>query len=371
MLNGVSVSTQGFSTYQPNDTDEHYFINNPLWSYRIYVPLLGVCFLSITLLTLFFPCYLLQKYPLLHKLSNLEENEKFRFKFRNLFWGTVLTLGLFTLGVLGFAIWHIVTFGWKWDTANPFIYRTIIGGIVIVYVYSFAWAVGLTIRAKIKKNLIRMIHCPKEQPETVGCGCGCLQILGNIFAVYVIELSVSMVAFFSCGILLALFVDPVQVINYVAIYVAAFVCVAYAFGYLFEFINELKTKDDKCIICAKITIRLLFLFLVDTFIIIFGLTYASIVFFADTDDQLNLFSTISGLLPVAIATVAGWGLKHQFQTYFKQAQSEPSSDATASSDANSTSSDATASSDDNNTSSDATASSDDNNTSSDAITTTV
>ena len=79
---------------------------------------------------------------MLHELSNLEENEKFRFKFRNLFWGTVLALGLFTLLAFGFAIWHITKFGFKWDNAHPFIYRMVIGGMICVFVCSFCGLFG-------------------------------------------------------------------------------------------------------------------------------------------------------------------------------------------------------------------------------------
>ena len=155
-----------------------------------------------------------------------------------------------------------------------------------------------------------------------GCECACiLQILGNFFAVFVIEISVSMVAFFSCGILLSLFVDPVQVITYVAIYVAAFVCVAYAFGYLFEFIDATSQSQNCLKITIKIAIKVLLLIWIVISVMIFGFTYASIVFFADTRDQLNLFSSVGKLIPVAIAAVAGWGLKDQLQIYFNQVNS--------------------------------------------------
>ena len=334
VLEGVTISSQGFSTYRPNNTTrDDYFINNPPLFYQLYVFLLGVSFVSITaLICISFPFLLLQQYPKLHKLSNIKKNEKSRLKFRNLFWGMVLALGCFTLGVLIFAAWHVYSFGLQWETVYSFIYPMMIIGLVIVYFYSFVWAVVVTIKATKKNSLIMippllyLIFClnPKKQP-VVGSVHILIQILWQGIAFFVIESSLSTVAFCTCGILLALFVDPVQVITNVAIYVTTFLCVVYAFGIVFELTDELKIKGNinaasRIPFCLKIFVLVFILFLVVLFVIIFGFTYASIVFFAGSTDQLNLFSSIGELLPIVIASVVGWGLRHQFQTYVNQAK---------------------------------------------------
>ncbi len=296
----------------------------------MYPILLAVSFVSITaLISVSFSFLLLQQYPLLHELSNIKKNEKSRLKFRNLFWGMVLALGCFTLGVLIFAAWHIHSFGLQWETVYSYIYPMIIVGLVIVYLKSFFWAVVVTIRSTKSNTLIMippllyLIFClsPKKQSAVRSV----IQIFWQGIAVFVIESSLSTVAFFTCGILLALFVDPVQVITNVAIYVATFLCMVYAFGIVFELTDELKIKGNinaayRIPFCLKIFITVFILFLVVLFVIIFGFTYASIVFFADSNDQLNLFSSIGELLPIVIASVVGWGLRHQFQIYFNQAE---------------------------------------------------
>ena len=195
---------------------------------------------------------------------------------------------------------------------------------------SFVWAVVVIKIKATKKNslivippLLYLIFClsPKKQLAVRPA----IQILWQGIAFFVIESSLSMMAFFTCGILLTLFVDPVQVITNVAIYVATFLCVVYAFGIVFELTDEFKIKGNinaasRISFCLKMFIMVFILFLVVLFVIIFGFTYAFIVFFAGSTDQLNLFSSIGELLPIVIASVVGWGLRHQFQTYVNQAK---------------------------------------------------
>ena len=326
---GVSTTYQGFSAYKPDIDMDDYFIDNPPLFYQLYVFLLGTSFFLIMIfVSVVIPLSLFHYFPVIHQLSERKRHKNVKFKFHNLFWGLVLTFGAVFLALYAFSIYHISTFGLKWDTRYSFIYPMLICGLIAL-IFIGLLSSFIIVRKAIEHNTLvkipRLLYTvfglslPNKQPVQ-----GSLQrivlILWQGYGVFVTVVATILIVFSLCGIMLALFVDPVEVITTVAIYASTFLSLVYAFAIVFEVTDAIRRKSDdtksKFEWYLKLFLLLIVLILLILFVMIFGFTYATIVFFAGSSDQINLFSSVGELLPVILASAIGWILRHEFITYF-------------------------------------------------------
>ncbi len=328
VTDGVSLAYQGFSAYKPDIDKDDYFIDNPPLFYQVYVLLLGSSFFFISAcVCVIIPLSIHHYFPMIHELSEKKRHEDVKFKFHNLFWGLVQTFGIIFLAIYSYSIWHIITFGLKWDTIYYFIYPLLITGLIIVIFLGLISSFLIVPKAIKHNTLIRIPRVlysvfglnSDEQP-TVGSWQRIVLILWQGYGVFVTVVSTVLILFSLCGILLALFVDPVTVITTVAIYISTFLSLVYAFAIIFEATDAIKRKNDSNRSKFELYLKLLLLsavliFLI-LFVIVFGFTYATIVFFAGSSDQINLFSSVGELLPIIVASGIGWLLKHELMAYF-------------------------------------------------------
>ena len=140
------------------------------------------------------------------------------------------------------------------------------------------------------------------------------------FGVFVTIVISVLSVLFLCGILLALFADPVQVITFLAIYISTFLCIVYTFAFVFKTTDEIINQKDDSIKSRltsywKLFFSIVAMALITSFIVIYGFIHATIVFFSGSGDQLDLFSSVGELIPVIIASAIGWALKNQLSRY--------------------------------------------------------
>ena len=330
---GVTISSQGFSAYKPDVNTDDYFIYNPrLLFYQTYVILLGVSFtLIVVFVGISVPITILEQYSFLCELAEKEKRQDIRFRFHNLFWSVVLTLGCIVIAAYAFAIWHIYIFGLRWNTTYRFIYPMFICGLIAVFFAGVFSALLVVRRVKKDGTLIRIprllysiFGLNPDKPPDKGSAQRLVLIGWQAYGVFVTEVSVILIAFSFCGILLALFVDPIQVITSIAIYATTFLCLVYAFGIVFELHDGIRKKPDKSIksrirLYLKLFVLLVVFMLLIIFVIMFGFTYAAIVLFAGSADNLDIFTTFGDLFPVILASLIGWILRNEFLKYFDNA----------------------------------------------------
>ena len=315
----MDPSFQGFSAYKPDKDKDDYFIDNPVLIYKAYVLLLGAAlFIAIVLVGVSVPLLISEYYPLLHELSK-QEKRNMKFKLQHLLWGFLLTLGLSVFFTYIFALWHIATFGLQWKTVYSFIYPMFLTGLVIIPIMAVMSSIILVSRAS-KDNTFVSIPLLLYSIFGGDSSKRWILIFWQGFGVFVTIVISVLSIFFLCGILLALFADPVQVITFLAIYISTFLCIVYTFAFVFKTTDKIinqKVDSTKSRLTSywKLFFSIVAMVLITLFIVIYGFIHATIVFFSGSGDQLDLFSSVGELIPVIIASAIGWALKNQLSRY--------------------------------------------------------
>ena len=249
-------------------------------------------------------------YPLIKKLSEKEKNGNEKFKFQHLLWAFLISLGIATSFTYIYSIWHIFTFGLHWNSAYVFIYPLFMIGLIAILYMAMMYSIILVSKASREKTLVSIP--PLLYYVCFGNSCKqCALIFWQIYGIFIFLVSSNLLAVFTCGILLAFFADPVQVISFLAIYLSTFLCLFYSIAFVFKLTDDIliekKPKSNaKPILCSE----LIFFYNIngsDNSVVVSGFIHATIVFISGTNN--SLFFSIGELMPAIFAPAIGWSLR--------------------------------------------------------------
>ena len=224
----------------------------------------------------------------------------------------------------GYVAYHILTFGLKWKTSYSFIYPMFIAAIFVIHVLSVATAVKIGRHFYLKNILVNLprslyvffLRCCSGTDE--GKVQRVIFAIWHGLAVWGAMTVGSFSSIFLVGIVMALFVDPVQVIVTLAIYINVCLCAVIAFASVFETTDKIsgkgKTPKRRCVAYLKFVFECILFVITLLFIAMFGYTYATIVFFAG-GSYSELFSSFGELFPVLLFSAITWVLRKEINKY--------------------------------------------------------
>ena len=274
-------------------------------------------------------------YVILHEKSEKNQKKnKQHFRFRSIFWAFISVLGWSTVVILGVDFHHFYDFGLNWISRYRVGYFLIVGCAVILGIMDVIASI-LIIRRAYKKNafiqlpeVIKVLLCiskdwhqdedEDEEDRRQKCHQGCqsvMSIICQFLAVIIILVSFKAISFHSCGVILAILVNPVQVIATVTIYLLVALCGIFASAFIYEKTEEILRDENHG---KTLRIRLIFQILVFVcimiFIVLFGYTYLTVILFIG-DDNIGVISSAAKVFPLILLTAITWVMKKELQKY--------------------------------------------------------
>ena len=311
---GVEPSSQGFSACKPDLDKDDYFNNNPKYQTNVIFFLIAVI-IAVTVSTLA-PALICSYYPIILKLSQRKKKKNESFKPLHLLWALMLTMDLAAVLCFIFSIWHIYTFGLNWKSMYRFIYPIFIGVYILIAAIALISACLLVSRANRDNTLMSVplllyyVCCGKYNSRWV-------LLYWHWLGVFVVIVSTSFSSGFSCGILLALLVDPIQVVAILATYLGTFACILYSIAFVFKMTDDIleqrSNAELRLNLCWKLFFAILAMVLITLLIIIYGFIHATIVYISGGA------SFIGSLIAPIFSPAFGWsmwGAIERFQVSF-------------------------------------------------------
>ena len=273
-------------------------------------------------------------YVILHEKSEKnQKKDKQHFRFRSIFWAFISVLGWSTVVILGVDFHHFYDFGLNWVSRYRVGYFLIAGCAVILGIMDVITSILIVRRAYKQKvfiqlpEVIKVLLCiskdwhqdeDEDEDKRQTCQHGCqsvMSIICQFLAVIVILVSFKAISFHSCGVILAILVNPVQVIATVTIYLLVALCGIFASAFIYEKTEEI-LRDGKHGKTPRI--RLIFQILVFVcimiFIVLFGYTYLTVILFIG-DDNIGVISSVAKVFPLILLTAITWVMKKELQKF--------------------------------------------------------
>ena len=285
-------------------------------------------FFIVTITIILVPKLLYHNYQRFYTWTLQKKTEEQAFRFRNFLWGSVSVLGFFNLGSFIYELYHVVTFGLQWKTRYSFIYPLLITGALLIFAFAVAAVIAIIKKANDEDILIEIprlfyiLACQTKNSKRWSFRKATLIVWQGI-GVWIVVVSSVSISFFLCGILLVLFVDTVEVITNIAIYLSVALCGILTFSAVYEMTDKVHSDNrSKCVAYLNFGFKLIVFILIILFIGIFGFTYATIVFFSGGDDELGIFSSVGELIPILLVPAIGWILKKELGKYYYEDDKE-------------------------------------------------
>ena len=144
--------------------------------------------------------------------------------------------------MIGVSAHHLLTFGFQWRNEYAIMYKLLTAAVIILVVVALIVSIRI-VKYKRNKNMLIPIPClfycvlcqqnpvPEQLP---GCIQNAVLFIWQIMGVWIsLATSVSW-SFFACGMVIAVFASPVEVITNLAIYICIILLGIFVFAFLFE-----------------------------------------------------------------------------------------------------------------------------------------
>ena len=226
-----------------------------------------------------------------------------RFRFKSIMWATVTTLLILVIIILGFDLHHIITFGLMWNDRNKFLYYLLLPGLVLVVTMNVIIAIIIT-RIGYKRN--KLIELPNLFlfKKTV------IVVFFHFLFVMTELLTMLVLSFHGCGIILAVLVNPVQTFATMALSIMIILFFLFNCIYLYE-------KGENIVQCRdyfEIILRIVLCIIFVTFFTLFGNTYLNVILFAGTEKS-GVVSSLAQIFPAILLTFMAWLVKKEYDNF--------------------------------------------------------
>ena len=322
---GIEGNSQGFSAYKPDVSKDDYSLYNAGIIYDLYIPSLAtsLVFLGITTL-LAIIAVIWKKYEKIHNLAVQPKADNQKFHFKNLFCGLVSALMASLIFTAIYELYHIFAIGIHLKIMFGFFYWMVFGLAILLFISAAIAAFFIVHRASEENIMIPiprllyylpcMYHRPMTPPPQNSFQRKVL-VIWQLIAVWVIIESAVVFSFYTCGILLAVFVDPLGVVSTLAIYVSAALCGAVALATLFEKTDKIHGEPNNWKSYLLPILQIAFFLLAFTFIILFGYTYAAIAIVYVNNEDTGVFSLTGELFPIFFLPFISWWIRREVKKY--------------------------------------------------------
>ena len=332
----MSIAYRGYSSYKDLNLNT-FVVYGREDEYQLYIIFVAASLFALTSFCLLLVPAKVYKYYLTFQESSLKRKKKHqRFKFKSILWAFICVLGwmLFLMSVV--SLHHVFSFAIHWNS----IYGKIFYPIVLVTSLSIsiiALLVALFIAYRKRNNpvpvpyLFYITFCQFQSQEDEPRPRSfqyVLLLIWQVIAIWIVTISSVAITFFTCGVLLAIFANPVEVIATVGIYITVFLCAVFAFAYIFEKSEEIISEQNLLSSKVRFMFQVLVFISVIFFLCMFGYTYMRVILLVGNIDDLGLVTGVGKLVPVLSVAVISWLMKKELQKYSKEDPINPTISAT-------------------------------------------
>ena len=324
---GLDISQRGYSQYKSDDSShpDDFYVFGREKEYKLYI-----MFTTASLVSLVFFCILLvpvkidKYYVNIHEKAISKKTSIQRYHFKSIVWAIICVFGYVLLFILGVSAYHTLTFGFNWKSEYQFFYPLIIAAVVLIAVV--ALIISYTIVRRKKDSLIPIpyfiyfVLCqfdPVQEPQPKTFQYMVLSIW-QIIGVWIILATSVALTFFACGMILAVFANPVEVIATLGIYICIVLLAIFAFAFLFERVEEIFGEVSRAHgMSSKVRFSFqIFVFIAAViFIGFFGYTYITVILFVGNTNDLGLVTGFGKVVPILLVAGISWIMKNELQKY--------------------------------------------------------
>ena len=332
----MSIAYRGYSSYKDLNINT-FVVYGREDEYRWYIIFVAASLFALSSFCLLLVPAKIYKYYLTFQESSLKKKKKHqRFKFKSILWAFICVFGwmLFLMSVVSSI--HVFSFGIHWKS----IYGRIFYPLVIVtssIIGIVALVIALFIAYRKRKNpfpvpyLFYITLCQfqsqEDEPKPRSFQYVIL-LIWQVIAIWIVIISSVTITFFTCGVLLAIFANPVEVIATVGIYITVFLCAVFAFAYIFEKSEEIISEQNSLSAKVRFMCQVLVFINVIIFLCMFGYTYMRVILLVGNINDLGLVTSVAKLIPVLSVAVISWLMKRELQKYSIEDPINPNISAT-------------------------------------------
>ena len=150
---GIDSTSQGFSAYKSDESEDSYFLYNADMVYHLYIPFLVTSLLCLVITTFALIFLVVQKkYEKIHNLAVQLKSNNQRFHFKNLFFGLISALMVSLICVLIYGFRHIFKIGIHLKIMFGFLYWVIFVLVNILFIIALITTIFIVHRAVRKKH---------------------------------------------------------------------------------------------------------------------------------------------------------------------------------------------------------------------------
>ena len=332
----MSIAYRGYSSYKDLDINT-FVVYGREEEYRRYIIFVAASLFALTSFCLLLVPIKIDKYYLTFQERSLKRKKKHqRFKLKSILWAFICVFGwmLFLMTVV--SSYHIFSFGFQWNSIYGKIFYPVIL-VTSIVISIIALLVAIFIAYRKRKNpvpipyLFYLTFCQfqsqEDEPKPSSFQYVIL-FIWQVIAIWIVTISSVAITFFTCGVLLAIFANPVEVIATVGIYITVFLCAVFAFAYIFEKSEEIISEQNLLSAKVRFMFQVLVFITVIIFLCMFGYTYLRVILLVGNINDLGLVTGVGKLIPVLSVAVISWLMKRELQKYSIEDPVNPTVSAT-------------------------------------------
>ena len=337
-MEGLDQQVRGYAAYKRNNSYDNYFVFLREREYESYVFFMAIAMFALILFcTIAAPVEIDSYYIALHEKSENNRKPHQRFRFKSIYWAFITIFGWVIMVIAGVDLYHFIEFGYTYKSEYRFLYYVLFATALVLVIADIIAAL-LIVRRAMKPEvsfieapeIINLLVCKaktRNESNTSKCHLKCFKIfsiINQIIAVTIILVSTTAISFHTCGIILAIVANPVQVIASVAIYLLVVLCGVFACAFIYERTEEILVDNKYYGKAARI--RLIFQIIVFAcmiaFIVLFGYTYFSVILFIGDDN--GFIVSFAKIFPIILLAIITWLMKKELQKYTRKSNGETS-----------------------------------------------
>ena len=253
-----------------------------------------------------------------------------KFGFKSIMWATVTALLTLEIIILVCDWHHIITVDSMWNDKNQYLYYLLLLGLVLVMVMNVIIASIIT---GIGFKCDELIELPKLLPFKNKV----IVVIFHFLFVMTELLTMVLLGFHGCGIILAVLVNPVQVFATTALSIMIILFFLFKCTYIYEKGENMKQCSDcenmkqcsdcenmkqcsgyknmkQCCGCFVIILKIVLCFSFVAFLALFGNIYLNVILFAGTEKS-GVLSSLAQIFPAILLTFIGWLVKKEYDNF--------------------------------------------------------